>query len=210
MKHDKLYFEYFASICIKDTINKKFKKIAHSDAPDLKIGKECGIEVTQLGDQEEFLMLSIVDKKKSGEYIAHKDYVKTENYMLTEDNMIIRKNGFCDENIWNTIQGKINKLQNGNYNGFDEYGLFMFLTETTDTVSPQNIIDIFKKQDKNKKYYRYIFICCGTDFYFYDVNTKKIEYYNIALKIKKYRNYAFNKQREEKKKNIIRKQKEPK
>lgn len=196
MKHDKLYFEYFASICLKDTIGGKFQKICHSDAPDLRVKKECGVEVTQLGTQEEFLMLSIVDKKKNGEKVSKKDCVKTENYYLSEDNMIIKTNETDDENIWNTIRGKIEKLHNGNYDGFDEYGLFMFLTETTDAVSPQNIIDLFKKQNKRQKYYRYIFICCGTDFYFFDVDTNKIEYHNITLKIKKYRNYAFNKKKD--------------
>ena len=197
LKLDKIYYEYFALAVLKDYNNSKFKHLRHGDSPDLKTKDIVGVEVTQLGTEQEFKFLALMNKLKN-----QKDITETDKTVLSEcgysieDGMLVCTSKHDETNVYRIIESKINKLNNGNYNGFQENGLFMFLSETLENISVNDVLNIFKKYKDKKHLYDEIYILYSTDLYVYNLLTNKLDIANIQNKIKKYRNYAINKQRD--------------
>lgn len=197
MKLDKIYYEFFALAVLKDYDSNTFKHITHSDSPDIKVAKKIGIEVTQLGTEQEFRFLGIMSKLQNGKNISDfdKDVIANCGYEL-RDGMLFCTTPADEENVYKTIESKLNKLKSGKYTGFQEYHLFMYFSDTLLDTSISDVIKIFKKEKQSPKHYNKIYILWSTDLYIYDVDIDKLQIQDITNKIKKFRNFAINKQRD--------------
>ena len=197
MKLDKIYYEFFALAVLKDYDAIKFRNIKHSDSPDLKVSKKIGIEVTQLGTEQEFRFLNIVNRIENNERISQCDLLTLSEcgYELS-DGMLISTAPHDEENVFKTITGKIQKLAKGTYKGFEEYGLFMFFSDTLESITINDVIKTFKKRRTDEYHFSEIYILWSTDLYVYNSNSNKLEIYDLCGKMKKYRIFAINKQRD--------------
>lgn len=195
MKTDKIYYEFFALSVLRDYDNKKFNKMKHSDSPDLIVGKEIGIEVTQLGTKEEFQFISMLQKTDK---LTTKGINSMNNLGYKIIDGMIQSTAEHDEyNIFTTLDSKFNKLKSGVYSGFKEFHLFMFLSDTIENVTINDIVKFFSLTKNEKNHYKVIYILCSTYLYVYDVeNDTFIDVIDICSQIKKHRNYAVNKKRD--------------
>lgn len=197
MKLDKIYYEFFTLAILKDYDPIRFRHIVHSDAPDLRVKNEIGIEVTQLGTEQEFRYLSIMNRINNNEPISQFDIDIMHNcgYEM-KDGMLLPMYTVDESNVYDTIKEKIEKLNNGNYNGFKCYGLFMYMSDTLEKIGINDIISFFKKQSLHRRNYDEVFICHSAFVYIYNFKRQSMDIIDISEKIKKYRNYAINKQRD--------------
>lgn len=197
MKLDKIYYEFFALAVLKDYAPDVFRHITHGDSPDLKVARKIGIEVTQLGTEQEFQFLGIMNKIQDGKKISDFDKTVVQNcgYEII-DGMLVCTCPQNETNVYKTIESKLMKLKSGRYKDFQEYQLFMYFSDTLTSTSISDVIKVFKKENDSPKHYNKIFILWSTDLYIYDVDTDKLQIKDISLKVKKFRNFAINKQRD--------------
>lgn len=194
---DKIYYEFFALSVLKEYDPQRFQKIKHGDSPDLHVRKEIGIEVTQLGTEQEFCFLNIMNRIENGKKISEADKIALANcgYEM-RDQMLFCISPQDEENVYRTINSKISKLNKGNYNGYKKHALFMFMSETLESVSVNDIINIFRKNKSENIHYDEIFVLNSTDLFIYDVNINRVELKDICGEMKKHRNFAINKQKD--------------
>ena len=175
----------------------RFHNIKHGDAPDLRVRKEIGIEVTQLGTEQEFRFLNIMNRIENGKKITESDKITLANcgYEI-RDKML-----FCiapqdEENVYRTIDSKISKLNNGSYSGYKNHVLFMFMSETLESISENDIINIFRKNKSENIHYDEVYLLSSTNLFVYNSKTDKIEIKDICGEMRKHRNFAINKQKD--------------
>jgi len=194
---DKIYYEFFALSVLKDYDKKRFQNIKHGDAPDLRVRKDIGIEVTQLGTEQEFRFLNIMNRIENGKKITEVDKITLAScgYEI-RDQMLFCVAPQDEENVYRTIDSKISKLNKGGYNGYKMHSLFMFMSETLEHISVNDIINIFRKNKSENIHYDEIYILLSTDLFVYNTNTNRIDIKDICCEMRKHRNFAINKQKD--------------
>lgn len=203
-KFDTLFFERYARISLIDLIDKRFVGLQNLDRPDLQ-DKETGIgiEVTRAIRENKEVAHALVNKIAGRAVldISEEEWIDVTNYGYgygVHQDLI----GVLEYDFWaaalplrRNIENKVNKVANGFYGDFPEFGLYIFSKEdlSGDGLSETIRFTMDIQQNKRRKFdAMYIFqisemfVCDLQTGAFKQINTNKTQcqkFYKEAIKL---------------------------
>ena len=137
-KYDTLFFERYARISLIDLVDKKFAGLQNSDRPDLQDNDtSVGIEVTRAIRENKEVAHALINKIAGRPVldISEEEWIDVANYGYGYG-MARDLVGELEYNFWaaalplrRNIENKVQKVANGFYGNYHEFGLYIFSKE---------------------------------------------------------------------------------
>lgn len=202
---DTNFFEQYARITLIDLLGKQFEALVNLDRPDLQDVKSgVGIEVTR-AIIEDKNVAETLEKQIAGvrtPEISDEDFddITTYGYAYGISEKLIGQTEF---NYWRTalsfkriVESKINKVSNGFYGDFNEFGLYVFMKDNLTYSEINDIMSFINQSQKdNILKYNYLYVSYVDGLYVCDLNldtfndikisrSKRRKYYHKAVRKK--------------------------
>jgi len=163
IKYDTLFFERYARISLTDLVDKRFTGLKNLDRPDLQDNERgIGIEVTRAireNKQVAHALINII-AGRSVLNISEEEWIDVTNYGYgygVHQDLI----GIIEYEFWavalplkRNIENKVNKVANGFYGDYQEFGLYIFSKDSLNDIDLPEIIKFTMdlQKDKNRQY----------------------------------------------------------
>jgi hypothetical protein len=180
-KFDTLFFERYARISLIDLVDKKFAGLQNRDRPDLQDNENgIAIEVTRAIREKKEVAHALINKiaGRSVLDISDEEWIDVTNYGYgygVHKDLI----GELEYNFWaaalplrRNIENKVNKVANGFYGDYPEFGLYIFSKDSLSDVDLSEIITFtINLQQKNSRRFDTMYISQIHEMFVCDLHT---------------------------------------
>ena len=187
--YNTLFFERYARISLIDLVDKRFAGLQNIDRPDLQDNEfGIGIEVTRAIRENKEVAHALINKiaGRSVPGISEEEWIDVTNYGYgygMHHDLI----GLLEYNFWaaalplqRNIENKVNKVANGFYGDYQEFGLYIF---TKDNLSGDDLAETIKftmdLQQHNSRKYDTMYISQIREMFVCDLQTGAYKQINI-------------------------------
>ncbi len=188
-KFDTCFFERYAKLTLETVLGVKYSDLVNRDRPDLQTDDgRIGIEVTRALKESKIEAIKLLNEMAVAEVktissltekcatgyaygLVDTDSVGAEEYRYWLEASPLKR----------VIENKVNKVKNGFYGDFDEFGLYIF---TKDDVTPDDLLAAMKwtmeLQAGAERQFQTLYISEVQMLYVCDVATLSYKQYSIS------------------------------
>ena len=196
-KFDTCFFERYAMVSLATLLGEHYAHLVNRDRPDLQDEEQgIGIEVTRAIRENKNVANALVNemagediKEVNAEDLLH---INQSGYAYgLGDGSIIGRNEY---EFWSlalplkrNLEIKMDKVNNGFYGDFDEFGLFVFTKEDLDLDQiKQTIAFMMEKQAYQNRLYSRLFISQIQTLFDCDLETGQYKKYKVSRDLRRH------------------------
>ncbi len=189
-KFDTCFFERYAMISLATLLGERYAHLVNRDRPDLQdVTQGIGIEVTRAIREDKNVANALVNEMAGRDIMdvdaADWSQIRQSGYAYgLGDGSLIGRNEY---EYWSLalplkriLEIKMNKVNNGFYGDFREFGLFVFTKEDmNDTQVDQTVAFMMEYQTKLKVGYERLFISQIQTLYTCDLHQGRCDKFDV-------------------------------